>query len=225
MADSNSGYLAQELFARGVSLREVAVIPDDLESIAVKVREFSSQFDLVFTTGGIGPTHDDITFEAVAAAFDLELEEHPELAKIARSKFKKGMNEAAQKLTVVPATAELLRGGAFLWPPVKVGNVVVLPGIPSLIRAQMPALEKLLPSRRFYVATRKCYAHEVKLAAAAAETAAEFPDVEVGSYPITETSDRHVLVKFTGCDEAKVTAAVEAFVSRLPADISTSSTR
>ena len=225
VADSNSGYLAKELFARGAHLREVAVVPDDLETIAGKVREFSSRFDLVITTGGIGPTHDDITFEAVAAAFGLGLEEHPELAQIARSKFKTGMNDAARKLTVVPATAELLSGGEFLWPPVRVRNVVVLPGIPALIRAQMPALEKLLPSLQFHVVSKKCYAHEVKLAAAAAATAADFPEVEVGSYPITETDDRHVLVKFTGRDEEKVTAALEAFVSRLPAELFRSSTR
>lgn len=216
VVDSNSGYLAQELFARGVSLREVAVVPDDLETIAGKVREFSGRFDLVFTTGGVGPTHDDITLEAVAAAFSLELEEHPELAHIVKSKFGEGMNEAARKLTLVPASAGLLRGGESLWPPVQVRNIVILPGIPALIRAQMPALEELLPSRQFHVVSKKCYSPEFKLAAAAAETAAEFPDVEVGSYPIIDKKDRHVLVKFTGVDKERVAGAVESFVSRLP---------
>ncbi len=225
VADANTGYLAQELFARGVSLREVAVVPDDLETIAGKVSDFSARFDVVFTTGGIGPTHDDVTFAAVGLAFNLGLEEHPELVRIARSKFKQGLNNAARKLTIVPATAELLPGGRFLWPPVKVKNVVVLPGIPALIRAQMPALDRLLPARRFYVVSKKCYVHEVELAAAAAGTAAEFPDVEVGSYPITETEDRHILVKFTGSDEGRVAAAVAGFVSRLPDQVFRSSTR
>ncbi len=222
VADTNTAFLARELFARGVCLREVAVIPDDVAVIASRVREFSSRFDLVVTTGGIGPTHDDVTYEGIARAFGRELEYRSELAGIAAGK--KWWNEAAgQKLCHVPSGAVLLTGGTIPWPPIRVENVVILPGIPALVEAHLPALAALLPAGRFFVQTLRCWGREVDLADAAARVAAASSEVEVGSYPILASGGipGHVLVKFTGRDESRVAQAVERFRGDLPSDMRT----
>jgi molybdenum cofactor synthesis domain-containing protein len=216
VVDTNTSFLARELFARGARLLEVAVIPDDVEIIAARVWEFSSRFDLVVTTGGIGPTHDDVTYEGVARAFGRGLGLRPELVAIGTGK--KWWNEAAAaKLCRVPEGAVLLPGGLIPWPPVMVENVVILPGIPSLVEAHMPALAALLPSGRFFVRTVRCWGREVDLADAAAEVAAAFRGVEVGSYPILARDGvpGHVLVKFTGLEEALVVHATERFLAGL----------
>jgi len=216
VVDTNTTFLARELFARGVRLSEVAVIPDVVETIAARVREFSGRFDLVLTTGGIGPTHDDVTYEGVARAFGRSLELRQELAEIGAGK--KWWNAAsAAKLCRVPEGATLLPGGPLPWPPVKVENVVVLPGIPSLVEAHMPALAALLPVGSFFVRTVRCWGREVDLAEAAEQVASGSRDVEVGSYPILgrEGMPGHVLVKFTGRDEARVVQATEQFLAAL----------
>lgn len=217
-ADLNSHFLAGRLFGAGARVCEIITIPDVIETVVAKVREYSGRFDLVITTGGIGPTHDDITFEAVALALEAPLEQHSGLLKLALRRVSE-LNEAARKLTLLPRGAELLSGGNLAWPPVKVGNVVVLPGIPSLIEAQWPALEPLLPGTGFTALEVKCLAHEVQLAEAAAGANRGLPDVEVGSYPILAPEGNHVLIRFTGQDPKRVASARDRFLEDLPANV------
>lgn len=213
--DANTPFLAQQLLTHGVHVGEVAIVPDEIAMVADKICEYSSRFDLVITTGGIGPTHDDITLDAVARAVGLPLVEHPELVAIAREKIGE-MNEATRRLTRVPVGTELLAGGRFVWPPLKVGKVVVLPGVPALIRAQFPALVQLLPDDRYFEAELRCLAREVDLAASAGETDHAFADVEVGSYPIIGDKSHHVLLRFTGADAGRIEEAVVFFLERVP---------
>lgn len=215
-ADANTSFLATKLLTHGVQIGEVAILPDDIVTVAGKICEYSSRFDLVITTGGIGPTHDDITLDAVARAVGRPLVVHPELVAIAQAKIGE-MNEATMKLTRVPEGTLLLQGGRFVWPPLKVDNVVVLPGVPALIRAQFPALVQLLPDDRYFEAELRCMAREVDLAASAGATDAAFADVAVGSYPIVGATPHHVLLRFTGTDAERIEEAVVFFLGRLPA--------
>ena len=214
-ADANTSFLAQQLLAHGVQVGEVAIIPDEIVTVAGKICEYAARFDLVITTGGIGPTHDDVTLDAVAKAVGRPLVEHPELVAIAREKIGE-MNEATRKLTLVPEGTELLAGGRFVWPPLKVGKIVVLPGVPALIRAQFPALVQLLPDDKYFEAELRCLAREVDLAASAGETDAAFTDVEVGSYPIIGDKSHHVLLRFTGTDAPRIEEAIAFFLERAP---------
>ncbi len=217
-ADANSAFLTRRFFERGARVREIATLPDEIPLVAAKINEYRERFDLVVTTGGIGPTHDDITFEAVALAFQRPLEPHPELVAVAREKIGRD-NAAIRKLTCIPAGAELLPGGRFIWPPVKVENVIVLPGVPRLIEAQFSALEPLLPDRRHHVAEVRCKAWEVDLAETAETVANTFPDVELGSYPIHADGEHYVLLRLTGTDADRVHAARTRLLELLPADV------
>jgi molybdenum cofactor synthesis domain-containing protein len=216
-ADANTPFLAQMLLTHGVHVGEVAILPDDIVTVAGKICEYSSRFDLVITTGGIGPTHDDITLDAVSKAVGRPLVEHPDLVAIAQEKIGT-LNEATRKLTRVPEGTELLDGGRFVWPPLKVDKIVVLPGVPALIRAQFPALVQLLPDDLYFEAELRCMAREVDLAACAGETDEAFEDVDVGSYPIIGSSTHHVLMRFTGTDAVRIEEAVVFFLERVPAD-------
>jgi len=201
---------------------EVAIVPDTVRVVAERLRQFMARFDLVITTGGIGPTHDDITFEAVALALDRPLVQRPELLAIAQER-KRPLNDAARKLTMIPEGAELLEGGDFIWPPVKVDNVVVLPGIPRLVVAQFGAIARMVTGPPPVVMQVKCWGHEVALAEAAARTDEEFPEVEVGSYPIWDGEKGHVLVRFTARAMELSERAANHFLAGLPAGLRTDS--
>lgn len=220
VADVNSTYLAAEIFAAGASLLEIATVPDVSSAIAEKVKEFSERFDLVFTTGGIGPTHDDITYEAIALAFGRATYRHPELERIGRE-FKREVTPAVLKLITVPEGARPLPSGDFIWPPMMVENVVMLPGIPSLIEKQKGAWRPLLPDTPFVVREVKAFCRETALARAAGDTARDHPEVELGSYPKIQQRPHYVLLRFTGRDKDKVDFAVQHFLTGLPAEVRT----
>ena len=135
--DTNTAFLASTLFKNGIKLSQIAVLPDDKNLIAEQVALFSSKFDIVITSGGIGPTHDDITFESVAQAFDEDVSVNSELANIVRKIFGNVAGDSPHmKLCTIPTSSKLLfkgpDGTSFRYPIVTVNNVYVLPGIPSL---------------------------------------------------------------------------------------------
>lgn len=218
--DRNIHFLCKEFFRLGARVREVVIVPDDEMIVSQKLKEFMPLFDLIVTTGGIGPTHDDITYGALARAVGEPLEVHPELLALAEQK-RRPLNEAALKLTRLPRGALLLTGGDFVWPPVKVRNVVALPGIPELVVAQFGAVAALVSASPPVVRQVKCRGHEVALAEAAALTDVRFPNVEVGSYPISGPKGSHVLLRFTAPDGECCDLAVEDFLANLPANIGT----
>lgn len=216
--DANTSFLAEQLLRHGVRVGEVAILPDVTSTVAAKINEYRNRFDLVITTGGIGPTHDDITLDAVSLALGRPMVSHPKLLDIARSKIG-DLNEATLKLTRVPEGTELLSGGRFVWPPLKVADVVVLPGVPALIRAQFPALVQLLPDDHYFAREVRCMAREIDLAKAAEEIDLQFDEVDVGSYPIIGQGEHHVLLRFTGTVLEEVEEALAAFLQRLPDQI------
>ncbi|MGH8006231.1 MAG: molybdopterin-binding protein, partial [Candidatus Binatia bacterium] len=133
--DSNSAFLARELRQLGVALRRITVIPDELDLIADTVREFHTRFDLVFTSGGVGPTHDDITMDGVARAFGRRVIRHPLLENYIREYLNgRPMNEAYWKMTEVPEGAELLQDDRLRFPTIKLENIYILPGIPEILQ-------------------------------------------------------------------------------------------
>ena len=134
--DTNTYFLAQNLRQLGVGLERVSVIPDDLDIIAAEVKNFSEKFDYVLTSGGIGPTHDDITFEGVAKAFDRKVEYNPTLVDLCKAWFKtEDMSQPCFKMALLPSPAKLnfgkdkVTGKPQVYPIVSVGNVFIFPGI------------------------------------------------------------------------------------------------
>lgn len=144
--DTNSGYIAETLTARGITVREVQVIPDDIDVIAARVRDYAARFDYVFTCGGIGPTHDDKTAEAVARAFDTVLELNPVAHEVLiRYYGTEKMNPGREKMAWLPRGAGLIDNPVSAAPGIRIGNVHVMAGVPSIMKAMM---EAILPTLR-----------------------------------------------------------------------------
>ena len=134
--DTNSNFICKELSVRGFDIIEIATIPDVAESIISKVKEFSSNFEYVFTSGGIGPTHDDITAKSIASAFNLELEQNIEARNLLEKHYSKSeLTDARLKMTYIPKGSRLIKNPVSVAPGFIVKNVHVFPGVPTILKA------------------------------------------------------------------------------------------
>ena len=212
--DQNSHTLAKVLFERGVRLHHIETIRDHTDVIAEAVARLSAGYDLVFTTGGIGPTHDDVTYAAIAQAFGRELEENAEvLAQMAEHYAARGteLNAARRRMATFPAGAQLLRDDPDLWVPVvRVENVHIFPGVPALFSRMLDAVAHRFSGERLareVVLTAKT---EGTIAKALGEINDRYASVAIGSYPQFQDADG-VAVRITleGTNPAEVQAAAK----------------
>jgi molybdenum cofactor synthesis domain-containing protein len=203
--DKNASFLIDQLHQLGVALRRVVIIPDELETIAQAVRECAGSFDYVFTSGGIGPTHDDMTIAGVALAFGRPVVRHPQLEAMLRSYFGDGIDEARLRLADTPDGSSLLYDNGMRWPVLKTENVFVLPGVPDLFRGKFEAIRERFRAAPFFVATVYTREDEFDITPRLDRVAAEYPNVEIGSYP--NFAGEAYRVKLT--IESKEAAAVE----------------
>jgi len=218
VADSNSHFLARELRGVGVALVRVIVIPDDIDVIAAAVADYAARFDLVFTSGGVGPTHDDITIEGVAKGLGREVIEHPELRAVIEKVV--GDNPAAPylKMAEVPGGAELVAGGDRTFPTVLVDNVYVLPGIPEIFEAKVRALSEQFRTRPFFLRQVLVSASEAAIAEHLNATLDRFPELMLGSYPKLSEPEYRVRLTLESKDEAYLEEALADLIERMPAD-------
>ncbi len=200
-ADENAPFLIGELRALGVDLRRIAVIPDDRAEIGATVTDFSRRFDHVFTSGGVGPTHDDVTMEAIAAAFGVAVQVEPRLEKVLRDHWGEAMAPANIRLAHVPRGSELV-GDDGIWPVVRFRNIHILPGVPALFRRKFISIRELFRDRP--VAERRiyCRAEEGTLAPHLDVAVAEFPACKLGSYPRFEETAYRVMITIEAADAA-----------------------
>ena len=138
--DANAAYLCRELRALGVDVRRIAVIPDEVGLIADEVVAFSREFDVVFTSGGVGPTHDDVTIEGVARAMGVAVVRHPTLVELIQRHFQGRATDAHLKMAEVPEGAELIVDGRLGFPTIKCENIYILPGIPEILEQKFQSL-------------------------------------------------------------------------------------
>ena len=215
--DSNSTFLAQELRKIGVSLRQVVVIPDELDLIASTVRDFHQQFDLVFTSGGIGPTHDDITMEGIAIGLGRRVIRHPVLEnKLLEYAAKRTPNAAYMRMADVPEGAELLSEDRLRFPTVKVENVYILPGIPEILRQKFLALKDRFATSPYYLKTIYTDAYESNIAASLNDTLEHYPELLLGSYPKINDPDYRVKLTLESKDQTYVEQAFTHLLNILP---------
>ncbi len=215
--DSNSAFLARELRQLGVTLKRITVIPDELDVIAETVRDFHRQFDIVFTSGGVGPTHDDITIEGVARALGREVIVHPLLeSKIREYLNGRSVNAAHLKMAEVPAGAELLMDDRLRFPTIKVENVYVLPGIPEILQQKFLALKDRFSADPYYL--KVIYTNEIESAIAAYlhDTLRAYPDLLLGSYPKIGNDEYRVKLTLESKDKNYVEHAFTHLLNLLP---------
>jgi molybdenum cofactor synthesis domain-containing protein len=218
--EANVAVLARTLRELGVILRRVVIVMDDVDEIAREVRALSAAHTWVFTSGGIGPTHDDVTIEAVAKAFDAQVVSNPRMEGMLRAHYKERCTEGHLRMALVPEGAALETTPEITWPTVRMRNTWVMPGIPEVFRMKIPVviarLREAGHSGRFI--TRAVYTKmdEGDLKPLLDRVVAGYPDISVGSYPKWLDPSYKTKLTFDGQDEARVTAARDAFVALLP---------
>lgn len=217
--DENTPYLLRELRRQGVDVPRVHVIPDVISEIANDVRLFSQSYDYVLTSGGVGPTHDDVTMDGVAAAFGLPLVQHEEMLAMLRGALRgKEPNDSHLKMCALPAGATLIAAKDLWFPLVQVRNVFVFPGIPRLLQAKFESARELFKGSPIYL--RRVYVSliESDLAADLNAVVAEFETVSFGSYPrTTAEADYMTLLTLESRDRDFAERAAAALLKRMPA--------
>jgi molybdenum cofactor synthesis domain-containing protein len=209
--DANLAFLAGGLNKAGIRLREARVIPDDPGVIVSTVNEVRRGFDYVFTTGGIGPTHDDITAQCVADAFDVPLIVHPEAKRLLETHYPPGhLNEARLRMAMVPEGAVLLPNPISRAPGFQIANVFVLPGVPSIMQGIFEQLKyRLVGGKKVLSRSVSCQLAEGTLARDLGALQERYPDLEVGSYPYFRRGDFGVTLVLRGTDRERLAAGTE----------------
>ncbi|XP_009994584.1 PREDICTED: FAD synthase [Chaetura pelagica] len=224
--DTNSFFMCQRLRALGVRVARVSVVPDEVDAIASEVATFASRFTYVLTSGGIGPTHDDVTFEAVAKAFGERVTPHPELVALVHKFFGKTDAQCPEmKLARVPESSRLnygtdgRTGNTFKYPLVSVRNVYIFPGIPALLERALDGLAHLFRSHqtRFHSRTIYVAADEILLAPVLDQTDAAFRGrVSLGSYPDWVNNYYRVKLTLDSESEQELEEAYRFLMEKLP---------
>lgn len=209
--DTNLRDIATTLGAWGIRVTEARVIPDVEATIVAVVNEVRARHDYVFTTGGIGPTHDDITAECIAKAFAVKLIEHPEIAAmIRRREAPPEMMASRLRMAMVPQGAGLIENTTGGPPGFFIGNVYVMAGIPNVMRAMLASLaSKLVGGAILQSRSVTAYVAESKIAAPLRNLQDQHPEVEIGSYPFTRDSRFGTTLVIRGTDEIVLTDVVQ----------------
>ena len=186
--DKNLTYLAEWLNEIGIQLYEVRVIRDDESEIIDCVNLLREKYNYVFTTGGIGPTHDDITTESIAKAFNVELETNPEALRILKGYYKEGeLNEARLKMTLLPQGAELVENPVTKAPGFKMENVFIMAGIPSIMQGMLEGARKFLEvGNKMSSKSIDVFMPESAVAGELSKIQDNYSNVEIGSYPFNK---------------------------------------
>ncbi len=216
ITDTNTAFLARALFELGIELRRVVVCPDEVETIRNDLTELRSAHDLVFTSGGVGPTHDDVTIEGVAASFDRPVVRSEAVEKMIRHYYGDRATEAHLRMADMPEGAEMIRSSEAPWPTVVIENVFVLPGVPEIFELKLTDLRKRLDQgHEFHSVAVYTMSGEGEIAGLLERIAERFPGVMVGSYVKWRAEDYRTKVTFDGNDEASVSQAADALVEEL----------
>lgn len=210
--DANLPHIAETLGELGIRVREARVVPDVEEDVVAAVNALRARHTYVFTTGGIGPTHDDITSECIAKAFGVALERNPEA--VARLERHYGdpakLNEARLRMANIPAGGELIDNPISAAPGFRIGNVFVMAGVPNIMQAMLDGiLPRLTGGPPIHARTVSCGLAEGALAADLGALQERYPTLEIGSYPYFRRGDFGVSLVLRGTDEALLDQATE----------------
>lgn len=217
VSEQNLVFLSRALRSLGIALLRVVVVPDDVALIVDEIKTLSVAFDFLFTSGGIGPTHDDVTIAAVAEAFGTDVETNQDLADKLRQHFGENLKPGHLLLARVPRGCSLIQGDDERWPTILMRNVWVLPGVPQIFRTRLPTIKRHLAGGQPFV-SRAVYTNldEGTLVPLLDAIVERFPLVDVGSYPKWSQAGYRTKLTFDGLDPLAVEQALQAFVETLP---------
>ena len=225
--DKNIGYVAEYLTNIGIDLKEVRVVPDEEPEIVAALNALRARYNYVFTTGGIGPTHDDITADAVAKAFGVPIDYDPRVVEILRARLAQTggvMNEARMRMARLPAGAELVLNKISAAPGFRIGNVIVMAGIPQVMQAMLEYVTpQLKTGAKMLSETVRADCREGDIGTELGAVAAAHPGVVIGSYPFMDekrAANAHVVLRSRDPQKlAAAKAAVEAMLARVQAQL------
>ena len=210
--DKNIGFIAEYLTNLGIDLREVRVVGDEEEDIVAALNALRKRYDYVFTTGGIGPTHDDITADSVAKAFGVGIDHHPDVVERFRKRWQGELNEARLRMARVPDGASLVESATILTPGFWIENVIVMAGVPSIMQAMMDIVApKLRSGPRMLSESIRADAREGDIGTPLREIALAHPEALIGSYPfVDEQGKPNTNLVVRSRDPERLRAATEA---------------
>jgi molybdenum cofactor synthesis domain-containing protein len=226
--DKNIGYIAEYLTTIGIDLKEVRVVPDAEPEVVTALNALRSRYTYVFTTGGIGPTHDDITADCVAKAFGVPIYHHPRAVEMMRARVAETggvMNEARMRMTRVPEGAELVLNKISAAPGFWIGNVIVMAGVPNIMQTMLDYVApNLKTGTKMLSESVRADCREGDIGTELGEIAKKHPDVVIGSYPfMDEKRGGNTNVVVRSRDRQKIAdalAAIEAMLTRVKAELS-----
>ena len=216
IADANTVVLARTLRRCGVRLRRVVMVLDDIEVIRDEVRALATEHDVVFTSGGVGPTHDDLTIDAVALAFDAGVVIADDIEALLREYYGDRFTPGHRRMARTPEGARLVMTGHMPWPTIVMQNVWVLPGVPEIFAMKMPVVLSELGGAPVISVAIYTNLDEGVLKPHLDVVVAAHPDIEVGSYPKWQHPQYRTKVTFDGMNADMVQVAADAFVAALP---------
>ncbi|MGK5091621.1 competence/damage-inducible protein A [Deltaproteobacteria bacterium TL4] len=214
--DTNSAYLCKELRFLGVDLQRIITIPDEFEVIGPVVKECSEQFTWVFTSGGIGPTHDDVTVPAIAKAFGVVLIEAPELVQLLENYYKGKLTPEHLRMARVPEGTVLLSNGKLLYPQAQFRNIFMFPGIPELLQDKFAAIKDLFQQDPIFLEEIFLREDESYIAHILDTAMEKFPELLLGSYPVPWKKAYTLKLTLESRDQAYLKQALAYFHEHLP---------
>lgn len=217
--DSNSFYLASELRSLGVRLMRITIIPDETGLIGSEAVMFSKRYDYVFTAGGVGPTHDDVTMAGIAEGFGTRLIVHPELEQRFRRRYGEACNEAIMKMAVVPEGTQIISHEGMRFPVTTFRNIFILPGIPEYLREKFTVIKERFRSSSYCLRKIFVNAEESDITSLLNSVVSENPGVSFGSYPVVGNAEYKVVVTAECKSDDLLAKAVEALLKGLPDEV------
>jgi len=217
--DENSYFLSRELRALGIDLKRVSVIPDEIETIGKEAVQFSKSYDYVFTSGGVGPTHDDVTIAAIARGFGVSIVRNEKIRDILRSRYKKEPNNAILKMTEIPEGSLVVFRDNMRFPVISFRNIFIFPGIPEYFRNKFSAIKEQFRSNAFHLKRIFLNSHETEIAAVLNSVVSAHDGVVFGSYPILGETDYRIIITAESKYEEPLKKAVDELLRKLPSDV------
>jgi len=215
VVDQNSPYLVRELRALGVEVKRITTIPDEVPVIAQEVQALAERYDLVFTTGGVGPTHDDVTIAAIATAFGRGVVRHPFLEDALRQHYGRGITAAQLRMAEMPEGGELAGEGDMGFPVVVFRNVFIFPGIPEAVRRKFARIRERFREQPFVLRRVFLRCDEGQIAGDLNGVMSRFPELQLGSYPILHNPDHNVELTLESKSAEYVERALRFLLDRL----------
>lgn len=217
VVDEHIPFLCREFRALGVEVRRVLVLPDEVESIADAVRAAWGRADLIVTTGGVGPTHDDVTMAGVAQGLGRPLVRNPRLAELVLEIYGRSDDPYLERLADVPAGATLIAAEGLRVPVIVVEKLYVFPGVPEVLRRKFNAIKSRFQTAPFHLRTIHLGIGEEAIAGILYDAARQFPELSLGSYPVIKRGGYRTRLTLESKDAAYLDTAFQYVMARLPA--------